>query len=134
MDEAKIRNDFEKHYLGGKNKQGGAWNDGLCLGGYDQRKYEMNWRTPTTYLQRLGDAMALLCSGNRPSDEMLGAWINECEGDFRLQEFACEHGPSWAQGIAVIDAAQVLADQPTEILCIDGPQIDHERHNDKLRG
>ena len=71
----------------------------------------MNWRTSTTYLQRLGDAMALLCSGNRPSDEMLGAWLNECEGDFRLQEFACEHGPAWSQGIVLIDAASLLADQ-----------------------
>lgn len=86
----------------------------------------MSWKTPTTYLQRMGDAIALLCGGHRPSDEILGAWLNECEDDYRLQEFACEHGPSWAQGIAVIDAAHVLADQPTEILCIDGPQIDHE--------
>ena len=72
----------------------------------------MTWRTPTPYLQRLGDAMALLCGGHRPTDEMLGAWLNE--GDDRLQAFACNHGPSWAQGIAVIDAARVLADQPTE--------------------
>jgi hypothetical protein len=91
----------------------------------------MSWRTPTKYLQRLGDAMALLCAGNRPPDEMLGAWLNECDDDNRLQEFACEFGPAWAQGIAVIDAAQLLADQPTEILCIDGPQIDHEMREPK---
>ena len=73
----------------------------------------MSWETPTTYVQRLGDALTLLCGGNRPSDEMIGAWMNECD-DNRLQAFACRHGPSWAQGIGVIDAAQLLADQPTE--------------------
>jgi hypothetical protein len=93
----------------------------------------MNWRVPTTYLQRLGDALALLCAGNRPTDEMMMAWLHPERDDIRLQAFACEHGPSWAQGIAVIDAARVLADQPTEILCLGGPQLDHERHN-ALRG
>jgi len=88
---------------------------------------KMNWKAPTTYLQRLGDAMALLCAGNRPPNEMMTAWLDTERDDIRLQEFACKHGPTWAQGIAVIDAAQVLADQPTEILFIDGPQIDHER-------
>jgi len=72
----------------------------------------VNWMTPTTYLHRLGDAMEILCGGHRPPDEMLGAWLNEC--DDRLQEFACDHGPAWAQGIVVIDAARVLADSPGE--------------------
>lgn len=74
----------------------------------------MNWMTPTTYMQRLGDAMALLCGGHRPPDEILGAWLNECDDDNRLQEFACEHGPAWAQGIVLIDAASLLAEQPGE--------------------
>lgn len=90
----------------------------------------MDWRTPTKYLDRFGDAMALLCSGARPPDELIAAWLDPKADDHRLQEFACEHGPVWAQGIAVIDAARVLVDQPTEILCMGGPQIDHERHND----
>lgn len=93
----------------------------------------MNWQTPTTYLQRFGDAIALLCAGNRPPDEMMTAWLDADREDTRLQEFACEHGPVWAQGIAVIDAAQVLADQPTEILSIDGPRVDHERRGAKMR-
>lgn len=40
-----------------------------------------------------------------------------------MQTFCCDHGPSLAQGIAVIDAARALADQPTE-----GPP--HEYRND----
>lgn len=87
----------------------------------------MGWKTPTTYLQRLGDALELLCAGHRPPDEMMTAWLDTDRDDMRLQSFACEHGPSWAQGIGVIDAARTLADEPTEILFIDGPQIDHER-------
>lgn len=78
----------------------------------------MNWMTPTTYLQRFGDAIERLCNGNRPTDELLTAWINGCNDD-RLQEFACEHGPDWAQGIVIIDAARVLADSP-------GEGVDHE--------
>jgi len=69
---------------------------------------------PTTYLQRFGDALALLCSGLRPTDDMMAAWLDIAQDDHRLQEFAIEHGPSWAQGIGVIDAARVLADQPEE--------------------
>ena len=87
----------------------------------------MDWREPTTYLQRFGDAVALLCSGHRPPDEMLAAWLDTKSDDHRLQAFACEHGPSWAQGIGVIDAARVVADQPTEILFADGPLADHAR-------
>lgn len=34
-----------------------------------------------------------------------------------------------AKTLALQETAQVLADQPTEILCLGGPQIDHERHN-----
>lgn len=76
----------------------------------------MSHNTPTTYLQRFGDAMNLLC-GTRPSDNMLQAWIHGTSE--KLQEFSIEFGPEWAQGIAVIDAARVMADQPTE-------GVDHE--------
>lgn len=70
------------------------------------------WGTRTTYLQRFGDAMQLLCQGHRPSDDILEAWLfHENE---RLQEFACNNGPEWAQGIGLIDAAMVLADNPEE--------------------
>lgn len=68
---------------------------------------------PTTHLQRFGDAMALLCSGHRPPDAMLHDWLTNPDSD-ALQEFAIEYGPIWAQGIVVIDAARVLADQPAE--------------------
>lgn len=85
-----------------------------------------HWSTPTTYLRRFGDAMEALCRGNRPPDDMLSSWlaVEEPEGEEEdssqdLQAFACEHGFSWAQGIGLIDAARVAADQPTE-------GVDHE--------
>lgn len=67
----------------------------------------------TTYLSRFADAMETLCNGNRPTSEMIITWFADPDS-FELQEFAMEHGPSWAQGIAVIDAATILADQPCE--------------------
>lgn len=73
----------------------------------------MRCSLPTTYLRRFGDAMERLC-GVRPSDAEMLAWLDPDQDSFTLQDFACEHGPSWAQGIAVIDAARLLADQPTE--------------------
>lgn len=81
-----------------------------------------DWTTPTKHLQRFGDAMALLCAGNRPPDEMMTAWLDVDRDDSRLQEFACANGPVWAQGLGVIDAAMTLADQPTE-------GVDHEMYN-----
>ncbi len=80
-----------------------------------------DWTTPTSYLLRFGDALQSLCRGRRPTEAMMGAWLDT--DDEQLQTFCCDHGPSWAQGIAVIDAARVLADQPTE-----GPP--HEYRND----
>lgn len=68
---------------------------------------------PTTFIKRFADAVELLCK-KRPSDEIVVAWVDRVDDDTRLQEFAIEHGPEWAQGIAVLDAAHVLASQPTE--------------------
>ena len=67
----------------------------------------------TTYIQRFGDAMELLCR-KRPSDDLLKGWLHPEKGDERLQEFAIEHGPEWAQGIVIIDSAHVMADTPEE--------------------
>ena len=78
-----------------------------------------DWRTPTTFIKRFGDAMQLLCFGHRPDDAMLLAWIEEGSEDIALQEFAANYGPHWAQGIGLIDAAIVCANQPTE-------GVDHE--------
>lgn len=89
------------------------------------------WSTPTTYLHRFGDAMQLLCNGRRPDEQMLLAWLNPRSESFALQEFACEHGPSWAQGIAVIDTARLLADQPGhQVQC---PHDEHVLDTGELR-
>ena len=82
-------------------------------------KNKLHWSDPTTFIVRFGDAMQALCAGQRPNDEMMAAWLDVDADDSRLQHFAYEHGPSWAQGIGIIDAAQLLADQPTE-------GVDHE--------
>lgn len=77
-----------------------------------------DWAIPTTYVQRFTHALTLLC-GKEPPQEIVLAWLEKGSDDFRLQEFAIAHGPSWSQGIALIEAAQLMADQPTE-------GVDHE--------
>ena len=79
-----------------------------------------DWKTPTTFMQRFGDAMQALCHGHRPSREMMIAWLATDSEDNRLQAFACQYGFAWAQGIGLIDAACAAADQPTE-------GVDHKR-------
>jgi hypothetical protein len=64
------------------------------------------------YIERFGDAIQLLCNGNRPSNKMLMDWL-DCD-DHTLQDFACSNGPEWAQGIVLIDAARLLAEIPIE--------------------
>ena len=79
-----------------------------------------DWKTPTTFMQRFGDAMQALCHGHRPPREMMIAWLATDSEDNRLQAFACQYGFAWAQGIGLIDAACAAADQPTE-------GVDHKR-------
>lgn len=79
---------------------------------------EVDWCTPTTYAQRFADAVALLCRESPPAD-MVAGWIDRASDDHRLQDWACERAPAWAQGIGLLDAAHVMADQPTE-------GVDHE--------
>ena len=84
------------------------------------KAHSKDWRKPTLYLDRLGDALELLCQGNRPDDKVTAAWVDHTSED--LQGFCAKHGPSWAQGIVIIDAAMILAKDPVE-----GPA--HEYHN-----
>lgn len=70
--------------------------------------------TPTQYLTRFGDAISLLCGGNRPSDLIMKNWLTGDDLYDELQQFTCTYGPYWSQGIEVIDAAKLLADSPTE--------------------
>ena len=71
-----------------------------------------DWRKPTKYLDRLGDALELLCLGNRPSDKLITDWIEHTSEE--LQRFCSNNGPSWAQGIVIIDSAEILANDPVE--------------------
>lgn len=83
-----------------------------------------DWEKPTTVLQRLGDSIQLLCAGKRPADAVLSAWLDHTSEE--LQEFCANHGPAWCQGIALIDAAMQMVEQPTEITTITHPDRDHE--------
>lgn len=85
-----------------------------------------HWLTPTSFLKRFGDAMQLLCNGKRPKDADLTDWLNPYHGGEALQDFAAFHGPTWAQGIVVIDAALLLARTPTE-------GVNHETEQDFVR-
>ena len=86
-----------------------------------------DWMQPTTISQRLGDAVQLLCGGKRPSEAMVAGWLSHSSEE--LQSFCAEHGPAWAQGIGLIDAAMVMVDQPTGILTPES-DVDHERTED----
>lgn len=74
----------------------------------------MHWTEPTKFLERLGDALEVLCQGNRPSDVMMRRWLDKELDDFTLQYFCSDHAVDWMQGIQVIDAALKLADNPVE--------------------
>lgn len=67
------------------------------------------------YITLFGDAMELLCGGSRPSDELLEGWLDKTQYDDTLEVFAETHGPAWSQGLLLIEAAQLLADNPREI-------------------
>ena len=83
------------------------------------------WLTPTTYAHRFTNAVRLLC-GKEPPADMVAGWLDKGADDHGLQEFAIEHGPAWCQGIALLDAANVMASQPTE-------GVDHEPAPETLR-
>jgi hypothetical protein len=83
------------------------------------------WLTPTTYVHRFTNSVRLLC-GKEPPADMVASWLDKEADDHRLQEFAIEHGPAWCQGIGLLDAAHVMADQPTE-------GVDHEPATETLR-
>lgn len=83
-----------------------------------------DWEAPTTVAQRLGDAVQLLCNGKRPPEAMVVGWLDHSSEE--LQSFCADHGPAWAQGIGLIDAAMVMVDQPTEITTPEHQDRDHE--------
>lgn len=67
----------------------------------------------TKYIDRLIEALTLLCGGKEPPRSLVHEWeTNESEG---LQDWAaCNTKLPWAMGIGTIEAAQVMADNPEE--------------------
>lgn len=69
--------------------------------------------TPTTYVERLTDALALLCGGNRPDEALVIDYFDD--DGFELQDWAINHTSlPWTTGIGVIEAAMALAETPIE--------------------
>jgi hypothetical protein len=73
----------------------------------------------TTYEERFGDAIYLLVGGKFPPKDLLEDWIEGVEWSKKesLQDWVGSHMGGviwWAQAIAVLDAAHVLASQPEE--------------------
>lgn len=64
------------------------------------------------FTTRFADVIALLCT-EKPSIELCRDWLDDKSED--LQEWVLDRlRLGWAQGIGVIDAARLLADQPEE--------------------
>jgi hypothetical protein len=67
----------------------------------------------TLYIDRMMDALALLCGGKTPAREMVEAWEEHASEE--LQDWAvCNVVAPWATGIGTIEAAQALADTPED--------------------
>ena len=86
-----------------------------------------DWTTPTTWGQRFREALALLCGEQPPEAEVVESLRPGSDG-LALQNWAAEKCRlAWAQGIAVVDVATILADTPAEGHQIDGSQIHADR-------
>ena len=88
------------------------WNDVSTV------RVPVHWTKPTSYKARFTEAVALLC-GKVPPESMVDDWIarkesSDGDGLGGLQSFAISNGPSWAQGIGLLDAAHLAASQPVE--------------------
>lgn len=74
-------------------------------------------RKATTYAERFTHVVSVLCGAQPPAD-MVAEWLanTEVNGEHRLQSWVlCQAAtPFWAQGIVVLDAAHVLANEPEE--------------------
>ena len=67
----------------------------------------------TLYVDRMLEALALLCGGKRPDREMVVAW--EDNSSEALQDWAmCNTSIPWATGIGTIESAQAMAETPEE--------------------
>ncbi len=74
---------------------------------------------PTDGRARFVFALTLLCGGNRPDEAAVDAWLanrpDEPGDSYSLQAWAVDHsGLYWAQGIALLEAAQHLSFHPVE--------------------
>lgn len=66
----------------------------------------------TTYYYRFHVALTLL-TGAVPPEGYVLQWLSN-EDDYPFQSWAASNGPSWAQGLAILDAAHAMADSPCE--------------------
>lgn len=67
----------------------------------------------TLYIDRVIEALTLLCAGKRPERDIVIGWEDDTSEE--LQTWAvCNAAAPWATGIGVIEAAQALANTPEE--------------------
>jgi hypothetical protein len=70
---------------------------------------ELNWKSLDTR-DRFIEAIALLCAGAYPPEEMIDAWLDS--DDERLQTWCVnEAGLSYLTGISIIEAAHMLVEE-----------------------
>lgn len=62
---------------------------------------------PSKFLDRMEQCLKLMLK-KAPPRRIIKDYYNS--DSMELQDFCALHGPDWAMGISVIDAAQVLAD------------------------
>jgi hypothetical protein len=76
----------------------------------------------TLYIDRVVEALTLLCGGKAPARELVVAWEENTSEE--LQSWAvCNVAAPWGTGIGTIEAAQVMADTPEE-------GMDHQYRDD----
>lgn len=81
---------------------------------------------PVGFLERFTDALALLCGGRRPSEQLVRDWFNADLDSRHLQDWAVNNmSVAWGTGIGVLDAATAMADNAEE-------GIDHETREEFL--
>jgi hypothetical protein len=65
------------------------------------------------WIDRFQEALRLL-TGSQPTIEMCKAWVADDNEDLQEWVNTQRHTPEWVQGIAIIDAARLMATQPVD--------------------
>ena len=82
------------------------------------RKKRLRQVAVTTWMERFSQAIAVLCNGRVPPAALVEKWVENVEDNqLTLQDWVFGEGAAslpWAQALVILDAAQILADNPEE--------------------